>query len=94
MAHTSTALISAPLGGIQRMTDVSVALSRFVRGFGTSRAVRNAARERSEHARIVAQVDALARRIAPPSATAEDGAPAAVPLVAVSHPTGRAGQAA
>jgi len=44
---------------------------------GVDGAVRNAARERGEHARVVAQVDALARRLPPAVAAPRPAADAA-----------------
>jgi hypothetical protein len=49
------------------MSDVYTALRRTVRGLGIVGATRNAGRERLEHARIHAEVDALAQRLAPPA---------------------------
>ncbi len=51
------------------MADLYASLRRSVTSgvarMGVDGAVRNAARERGEHARVVAQVDALARRLPP-----------------------------
>lgn len=64
---------------LRRSVTSGVARSGVAR-IGVDGAVRNAARERGEHARVVAQVEALARRLPPAAVVPTEVAASAVAI--------------